>query len=89
MAERAVAVPAVGHAAERLATALGRVPWWAWVLAVYSASRVVTTSILMAFAARQEDNPWTEASPGYLDFARLWDGHWYWIIAMSFVDTWS
>jgi len=73
--------PAPSRPAERLATALGRVPWWAWVLAVYSASRVVTTSILMAFAARQEDNPWTEANPGYLDFARLWDGHWYWIIA--------
>jgi len=91
--ERAVAASAVatgdgraaghaaGHAAGRLAAVLARVPWWAWVLAIYSASRVVTTGILMAFAARQEENPWTEANPGYLDFARLWDGHWYWIIA--------
>ena len=65
----------------RLVTLARRAPWWAWVLAIYSASRVVTTSILMAFAAQQPRNPWTEASPGYLDFARLWDGHWYWIIA--------
>lgn len=51
------------------------------MLALYSASRVVTTGILLSFAARQEANPWTDASAGYLDFARLWDGHWYWIIA--------
>lgn len=80
------AVPNAGpattaHAAGRLAAALRRVPWWAWVLAVYSASRAVTTGILLAFAAQQPRNPWTEANPGYLDFARLWDGHWYWIIA--------
>lgn len=53
------------------------------MIAVYSASRLVTTGILMSFAARQEANAWTAARPGYGDFARLWDGHWYYIIAVS------
>ncbi len=60
---------------------LRRVPWWGWVLGIYSASRVLTGGILMLAASRQQENPWTGANPGYLDFARLWDGHWYWIIA--------
>ncbi len=59
-----------------------RAPWWVPVLLIWAASRVVTTGILLSFAARQTENPWTGASPGYLDFARLWDGHWYWIIAV-------
>lgn len=53
------------------------------MIAIYSASRLVTTGILMSFAARQEANAWTAARPGYGDFARLWDGHWYYIIAVS------
>nr|WP_243738833.1 hypothetical protein [Microcella frigidaquae] len=36
----------------------------------------------MSFAARQGENAWTAASPGYLDFARLWDAHWYYIISV-------
>lgn len=60
-----------------------RVPWWGAVLAIYVASRLLTTGILMSFASRQEENAWTGASPGYGDFARLWDGHWYFIIAVN------
>lgn len=58
-----------------------RAPWWAHVLLVFAASRVVTTTILLAFAAAQPENPWTDAAPGYADFATIWDGHWYFIIA--------
>jgi len=57
--------------------------WWVRVIAIFAVSRVVTTGILLAFAARQEVNPWTSAAPGYVDFARIWDGHWYYIIAVS------
>lgn len=60
-----------------------RLPWWAVVLAVFAASRVVTTVIMLGFADRQRVNAWTGASPGYFDFASLWDGHWYFIIAMT------
>lgn len=69
----------------RLSTAL-RVryrltPWWAKVLVVYAASRVVTTWLLLQYASIQPQNAWTGASPGYFEFAKIWDGHWYYIIA--------
>jgi hypothetical protein len=62
-------------------------PWWARVLVVFAASRVVTTTIMLWFASRQEANAWTAASPSYLDFAKIWDGHWYFIIALSGYPT--
>lgn len=55
--------------------------WWVQVIAVFVASRVVTTVILLWFAAHQRENPWTGPSPGYFEFANLWDAHWYFIIA--------
>jgi hypothetical protein len=59
------------------------VPWWARVLAVYFATRVVTTVILLQFAAGQDANSWTGPSPSYSAFASMWDGRWYEIIAAS------
>jgi len=56
-------------------------PWWVKVIVVFVASRIITTSILLAFASIQQANPWTGAKPGYADFATIWDGHWYYIIA--------
>ncbi len=56
-------------------------PWWVKVFVIFVASRVVTTAIMLAFAARQDTNPWTAAHPGYFDFAAIWDGHWYYIIS--------
>ena len=58
-----------------------RVPWWAQALLVFGAARVVTTVILLVFAAGQQANSWTGASPGYADFASMWDGRWYNIVA--------
>lgn len=60
---------------------LRRIPWWAQVLSVYLATRVVTTVILLQFAAAQAANPWTGPSPSYSAFATLWDSRWYEIIA--------
>lgn len=57
--------------------------WWLQVLAVFAASRVVTTTILLVFAQRQGPNPWTEPAPGYADFAGMWDGVWYHLIAVA------
>jgi hypothetical protein len=57
--------------------------WWIKVLVVFAASRVITTGIMLWFAERQGDNNWTAASPDYFDFARIWDGHWYFIVAVS------
>lgn len=59
-----------------------RLPWWGRVLAVFVASRLVTTAILLYFASIQEANPWTNAAPGYAQYSRIWDGHWYYIISV-------
>ena len=56
-------------------------PWWLRVIAIFVSSHVVTTIILLAYAAAQQKNPWTGASPGYFDFAKIWDGTWYEIVA--------
>lgn len=56
-------------------------PWWVKVVVVFAVSRVVTTWLLLQYAAVQPANGWTGASPGYFEFAKIWDGHWYYIIA--------
>ncbi|HEY5231163.1 MAG TPA: hypothetical protein VIJ11_09775 [Galbitalea sp.] len=58
-------------------------PWWVKVLAIFVASRIVTTVILLAFAWLQQANPWTGAHPDYFAFAQIWDGTWYHIVATS------
>jgi hypothetical protein len=60
-----------------------RTPWWVTVIVIFVASRIVTTSILLAFAAAQAQNAWTLASPDYFSFATIWDGHWYYIISAA------
>ncbi|WP_285113407.1 hypothetical protein [Leifsonia sp. fls2-241-R2A-40a] len=55
--------------------------WWVRVLGVYLGARVVTTVILLSFAAAEGANAWTAASPDYFSFANLWDGRWYEIVA--------
>lgn len=57
-------------------------PWWLKVIVIFVVSRVVTTSLLLAFASGQAPNAWTGASPNYFDFASIWDGHWYYIISV-------
>lgn len=58
-------------------------PWWARVLLVFVVSRVITTAMLLVHASWQQSNAWTGSHPGYLDFARIWDGHWYFIVAAA------
>ncbi|KQO04839.1 hypothetical protein ASF06_18785 [Agreia sp. Leaf244] len=58
-------------------------PWWARVSLIYIAARIVSTVIILAIAAGQGANPWTGAHPGYFDFATIWDGHWYFIVAVT------
>lgn len=80
MADRGVVdVDAPIAPAGRLVAVAGT--WWVRVAAVFLLSRVVTTAIMLAFAAAQQQNPWTGANPSYPDFAAIWDGHWYYIIA--------
>ena len=60
-----------------------RLNWWGRVLAIAVAGRLITTAILLWFAAVQPANAWTGASPSYAEFASLWDGHWYRIVALA------
>jgi hypothetical protein len=56
-------------------------PWWGRVIAVWALSRVVTTALVLTLASVQGPNAWTGASPSYVDFANIWDGRWYNIVA--------
>lgn len=56
-----------------MALALSR--WWLRVLVVFLASRLISTAILLVYAAKQ--------GVGYFDFATNWDGQWYWLIAVT------
>jgi hypothetical protein len=68
-------LPATWHARYRLT------PWWGKVLVVWALSRVVTTSFVLVLASVQGTNAWTGASPKYSEFANMWDGNWYNIVA--------
>ena len=58
-------------------------PWWLRVVVIWAVSRVVTTGLLLWFASRQGANAWTDARPDYFSFASLWDGTWYYVIAVA------
>ena len=58
-------------------------PWWVSVSLVFLASRVVSTALLVYFASIQQANAWTGPHPGYFEYAKIWDGNWYWIVAAS------
>ncbi|MBI5160522.1 MAG: hypothetical protein HY996_03770 [Micrococcales bacterium] len=58
-----------------------RLPWWAAVLLVFVASRVVTTVILLIFASVQSANAFSGAQPSYGQLGIYWDGIWYQQIA--------
>lgn len=51
------------------------------LLGIVVASRLVSTGVLLWFASRQLENPWTAARPDLFEFSRIWDSHWYRIIA--------
>lgn len=71
----------VADAGVRLKVRYRLTPWWAKVVVIFVASRIVTTSILLVYAAKQGTNSWTGPKPDYFSFASIWDGHWYYIIA--------
>jgi hypothetical protein len=52
------------------------------VLIVFTASRIVTTSILLFYASIQAKNPWTDDFPDYFAYSKIWDAHWYYIISV-------
>lgn len=78
----------IGHAATRrrllppgIRLRYRLTPWWVKVIVVYLLARLVTTVMLVVLAGVQGPNPWTGAQPGYFDYASIWDGRWYDIVA--------
>ncbi|WP_240665778.1 hypothetical protein [Agromyces sp. LHK192] len=63
------------------------IPWWGRVALIYAASRVVTTVILLQFAAAQAPNAWTDARPGLFEYSNLWDARWYALIAFGWYPS--
>ena len=59
------------------------VPWWQKVIVIWLLSRLVTTTLVLALASVQGQNPWTTAKPGYTAFANMWDALWYNIVAVG------
>lgn len=57
-----------------------RVTWVGQVLAIFAASRIVTTTIFLVVATLQGPSDRTGDSPGFFEFANIWDGQWYWSI---------
>jgi hypothetical protein len=60
---------------------LGSVPRWLALLGIVVGSRIVSTGMLLWFSNGQAENPWTAARPDLFEFSRIWDSHWYRIIA--------
>jgi hypothetical protein len=54
--------------------------WATKVLAIFVASRIVTTTIFLIVAALQHTSDRTGEHPGFIEFANIWDGQWYWFI---------
>jgi Gpi18-like mannosyltransferase len=67
--------------AERLVALWGR--WWAKVIVIFAASRVVTTVIMLGFANVQGRTYWTGPKPDYFAFAAIWDSDWYRIVSLA------
>jgi hypothetical protein len=58
-------------------------PWWARVVVIFVGARLVTTAMILILASVQGPNPWTGAHPAYFDYASIWDGNWYKIVAVN------
>jgi len=51
--------------------------WWFAPLAIFLATRLVTTTIFLIAASLQGENYWTPAHPDYFSFLNIWDVEWY------------
>lgn len=80
MADRLVVEARAESPAEKLPGTRG-LSWWAKVLIVFVASRLVTSAIMLGFASIQEKNPWTGPHPDLFAFSAIWDSYWYYLVA--------
>ena len=62
---------------ERVVIPVRRAPGWVLAVGIYLLARGFSTVVTLWFAARQPENLWTVAGPGYGDFVSMWDGDRY------------
>ncbi|GLI28417.1 hypothetical protein ARHIZOSPH14_26590 [Agromyces rhizosphaerae] len=58
-------------------------PWWLQVIVAYGLARAASTAMVLVLASVQQANPWTGASPGYWEYANIWDARWFAYVAFS------
>ncbi len=59
-----------------------RTPWWGRALAVFAASRIVTTVLLLWVAAQGTPASRAGVHPDLVTLSTAWDGQWYWYVAV-------
>jgi hypothetical protein len=74
-------VPAPVAAATTAPERASRLPWWGAALAIFAASRVVTTLLFLWVWSLATPRSRAGAHPSFLDLVSAWDGQWYWLIA--------
>ncbi len=56
---------------------------WLQVVGVWLASRIVTTAVMLFFAAAEPRTFWAAADPPYFRFAQFWDSGWFHTVATA------
>jgi len=64
-----------------------RLPWWAAALAVFAASRLITTPLFLWVWSLATPQSRAGAHASFLDLVSAWDGQWYWFIAENGYPT--
>ncbi|HEV7623784.1 MAG TPA: hypothetical protein VGO26_06580 [Amnibacterium sp.] len=59
-----------------------RTPWWGRALAIFAASRVVTTVLYLWVATQGTSASRAGPHPDLVTLASAWDGQWYWYVAV-------
>ncbi|MGN6744457.1 MAG: hypothetical protein ACTHJL_14360, partial [Amnibacterium sp.] len=84
MAHPGLTAPAADAARDEPAPAgpWARLPWWGRALAIFAASRVVTTLLLIWVGSRATPASRAGAHPDLVTLSTAWDGQWYWYVAV-------
>ncbi|MCU1473577.1 hypothetical protein [Amnibacterium sp.] len=59
-----------------------RTPWWGRALAIFAASRVVTTVLYLWVGTQGTNASRAGPHPDLVTLATAWDGQWYWYVAV-------
>ncbi len=62
-------------------------PWWGRALAIFAASRIVTTLLFVWVAAQATAQSRVGANPSLVSLMAGWDGQWYWRVAEAGYPT--